>query len=152
MSAVVAHSDFVTTEQTYSKNIKLVYGYSFFQMFLVSIPVLVPYWKNSGLNISEIFLLQGIFGAVLIVFDLPAGYVADLFGRKKTMLLGSVITALGYQVLWLGTTFIDFAVFEIVVGIGLSLQSGCDVANSIATFPPMECPRSEIFESSFALQ
>ena len=63
-------------------------------MFLVCIPVLVPFWKNLGLTISEIFLLQGIFGAVLIIFDLPAGYVADLFGRKKTMLLGSVISAL----------------------------------------------------------
>lgn len=118
----------MTLEQTYNKNIKLIYGYSFFQMFLVCIPVLVPYWKNLGLNISEVFLLQGIFGAVLIIFDLPAGYIADLLGRKKTMLVGSIITALGYQILWLGTTFTHFAIFEMVVGIGLSLQSGSDVA------------------------
>ena len=71
----------MTTVQTYNKNIKLVYSYSFFMAFLVCIPVIVPYWKSYGLTISQIFTLQGIFGAALIVFDLPAGYIADLFGR-----------------------------------------------------------------------
>ncbi len=118
----------MTTVQTYNKNIKLVYSYSFFMAFLVCIPVIVPYWKSYGLTISQIFTLQGIFGAALIVFDLPAGYIADLFGRKKTMLIGSIISALGYMILWQGTTYTHFIFFEIVVGIGMSLQSGCDVA------------------------
>lgn len=96
--------------------------------FLICIPVIVPYWKSHGLTISQIFTLQGIFGAALIIFDLPAGYVADLFGRKKTMLFGSIISALGYMILWKGTTYSHFILFEIVVGIGMSLQSGCDVA------------------------
>lgn len=118
----------MTTVQTYNKNIKLVYSYSFFMAFLVCIPVIVPYWKSYGLTISQIFTLQGIFGAALIIFDLPAGYVADLFGRKKTMLVGSIVSALGYMILWQGTTYTHFIFFEIVVGIGMSLQSGCDVA------------------------
>ncbi len=96
--------------------------------FLVCIPVIVPYWNSHGLTTSQIFILQGIFGAALIIFDLPAGYLADLFGRKKTMLIGSAISALGYMILWRGNSFFDFVIFEIVVGIGMSLQSGCDVA------------------------
>lgn len=97
-------------------------------MFLVIIPVIVPFWEAKGLSIQQIFWLQGIFGAALIVFDAPAGYLADMFGRKITMIVGSVISALGFQILWFGETFWHFAIYELIVGLGLSLQSGCDVA------------------------
>lgn len=110
------------------KNFKKLYGYAFFQSFLIIIPVIVPFWQKKGLSLQEIFTLQGIFGFSLILFDAPAGYLADLFGRKKTMVIGSIVSALGFQILWFGQTFFDFAIYEIVVGVGLSLQSGCDIA------------------------
>jgi MFS family permease len=110
------------------KNIRKLYAYSFFQMFLVVMPIIVPFWQAKGLTLQEIFTLQGIFGFCLIVFDVPAGYAADLFGRKKTMILGALISAIGFQVLWLGQTFLHYAIYEIIVGLGISFQSGCDVA------------------------
>ena len=110
------------------KNLVKLYGYSFFQSFLIVIPVIVPFWQKKGLSLQEIFMLQGIFGFALILCDAPAGYLADLFGRKKSMIIGSLISALGFQILWFGQSFFDFAVYEVIVGIGLSLQSGCDVA------------------------
>lgn len=109
-------------------NIPKLYAFTFFQMFLVIIPVIVPYFQARGLNLQQVFTLQGIFGGALIVCDAPAGYIADFMGRKKTMMIGSIISAIGWQLLWLGNTFYDFALYEIVIGIGLSLQSGCDVA------------------------
>lgn len=112
----------------WEKNLFYLYGFSFFQVFLVSIPVIVPYWKELGLSLKEIFALQGIFGVTLLICDIPAGYLADLFGRKKTLVIGSTISALGFQLLWMGNHFYHFVVYEIILGIGLSLQSGCDVA------------------------
>jgi MFS family permease len=97
-------------------------------MFLVVIPIIVPYFQARGLNIQQIFTLQGIFGGVLILFDAPSGYIADVMGRKRTMLIGSVISAVGFQVLCFGQTFNHFVVYEVIIGLGLSLQSGCDVA------------------------
>jgi MFS family permease len=111
-----------------SGNIPKLYAYSFFQMFLVIMPVIIPFWESRGLTLKEIFTLQGIFGGALIVFDAPAGYLADLFGRKKAMVIGSIISALGFQILGFGRTFTHFAFYELVLGLGLSLQSGCDVA------------------------
>ena len=92
------------------------------------IPIIVPFWQAEGLTLKEIFMLQGIFGGSLIIFDAPAGYMADLFGRRRTLILGCIISALGFQILWMGHTFLDFAIYEVVVGLGLSLQSGSDVA------------------------
>lgn len=102
--------------------------YAFFLSFLVIIPVIVPFFQARGLTLQEIFLLQGIFGMALICFDVSAGYLADYLGRKKMLILGSVISALGYLVLCVGQNFFHFAIFEVVVGLGLSFQSGCDVA------------------------
>ncbi len=97
-------------------------------MFLVAIPVVVPFWQSLGLSLQQIFTLQGVFGGTLILFDLPAGYIADLFGRKKTLVLGSLISAIGFQLLWWGTSFTHFVLYEFILGVGLSLQSGCDIA------------------------
>ena len=102
--------------------------YAFFLAFLVVIPVIVPFFQAKGLSLKDVFLLQGIFGMALIFFDLPAGYLADYLGRKKMMVRGSIISAIGYSVLSFGDSFLHFAIFEVIVGLGLSFQSGCDVA------------------------
>lgn len=110
------------------KNILKLNIYSFFQMFLVIIPIIVPFWQAKGLTLQQIFSLQAIFGFAMIAFDLPAGYLADVLGRKKVMIIGSIITALGFQILWFGQSYFHFVIYEFVLGLGLSLQSGCDVA------------------------
>jgi MFS family permease len=110
------------------KNFAKLYAYSFFQSFLIIIPIIVPFWQKKGLSLHEIFMLQGVFGMTLIICDAPAGYFADLFGRKRSMVIGSFISAVGFQILWFGQTFMHFAIYEMVLGLGLSLQSGCDVA------------------------
>lgn len=109
-------------------NIPKLYAFTFFQMFLVIMPVIIPFFQSKGLNLQQIFTLQGIFGGTLIVFDAPAGYIADVFGRKITMIIGSVFSAVGFQFLWFGQGYYQFAIYEVIIGIGLSLQSGCDVA------------------------
>jgi MFS family permease len=120
--------DMETLQTRLRNNIPKVYIYAFFLNFLVMIPVLVPYWQSLGLTLREIFLLQGIFGGALVVCDAPAGYVADLLGRKRVLVTGATICALAFQILWFGKTFFDFAVMELLLGIGLSLESGCDIA------------------------
>src|SRR4051812_37770422 len=103
--------------QKLKRNVSVIYWYSFFVTFLVAIPIIVPYWEKFGLSVKEVFILQGIFGAVLIICDVPAGYVADLFGRKITMVIGSVVTALSFQILWMGSQFWHFAIFEALTGV-----------------------------------
>ncbi|MBC7740680.1 MAG: MFS transporter, partial [Bdellovibrionaceae bacterium] len=112
--------------------------FSFFQCFLVIIPVIVPYWQGLGLTLKEIFMLQGIFGVSLIIFDAPAGYLADIFGRKRSLVIGTIVSAVGWQVLWLGNTFSHFVIYEIILGLGLSLQSGCDIAMLYDTLDKLE--------------
>ena len=109
-------------------NIPKVYFLNFFMMFLVTIPIIVPYWKQFGLNLKNIYQLQAIFGLMMIILDVPAGYISDLFGRKKCLIIVGCFNALTYFILLNGKTFWHFALFEISAAIGFALYSGCDIA------------------------
>lgn len=109
-------------------NIPKVYALNFFMMFLVTIPIIVPYWKQFGLNLKDIYQLQAIFGLMMILLDVPAGYVSDMFGRKKCLIIVGVFNIFTYLILLNGKNFFHFALFEINAAFALALYSGCDIA------------------------
>ena len=109
-------------------NIPKIYVLNFFMMFLVTIPIIVPYWKQFGLNLKEIYQLQAIFGLMMIILDVPAGYISDLVGRKKCLVLVGCFNILTYFLLFSGKTFWHFALFEVSAAIAFAMYSGCDIA------------------------
>lgn len=109
-------------------NITKVYAFNFFMMFLVTIPIIVPYWKQFGLTMKEVYLLQAVFGFMMILLDVPAGYLSDLFGRKQCLIAVGIINIFSYQFLLHGKNFFGFVLFEICAALAYSLYSGCDIA------------------------
>lgn len=109
-------------------NLPKIFTFNFFYLFLVAIPVIVPYWKSFGLTLTNVYQLQAIFGGVLILLDVPAGYLSDLLGRKRILITVGVLNGLAFTWLAFGTTFMDFVWFEIISAVSISLCSGCDVA------------------------
>ncbi|WP_337961793.1 MFS transporter [Halobacteriovorax sp. GB3] len=112
----------------YKGNIPKIYAFRFFFMFLIIIPVIIPFYLSLNLSMSQIFILQAIMGFTVAVFEVPSGYLCDLWGRKKTMLLGSSLTAIGFIYLIFATTYELLIIHEIIIGIGLSMISGSDVS------------------------
>ena len=91
-------------------------------------PVIVPFFESRGLSMQQIFLLQAVFAVVVLVMEVPSGYAADILGRRITLLVGSVFIALGHTMLLFADGFGGLAVFELCLGIGVSLVSGTDLA------------------------
>lgn len=110
------------------RNINIIYGIAFFHSFMVIVPVLVPFFMSKGLSLAEIFYLQAIFAATIVLFEAPSGYFADIFGRRTALLIGSVIHGFGFLLLNFSDDFGSLVVFEITVGIAMSLLSGADIA------------------------
>ena len=54
-------------------------------MILIS-PVLLLYYQENGLTVKELFFFQGIFYLVSILIELPVGYIADCFSKKKVLI------------------------------------------------------------------
>ena len=110
------------------RNISLIYGLSFFQCFMLIVPVIVPFFVSKGLSLAEIFYLQAVFATTIVLLEAPSGYFADLFGRRTALMVGSVLHGLGYLLLTLADDMLGLMVFEIALGVAASLLSGADLA------------------------
>ena len=100
----------------------------FFQVFLVIMPIAVPFFQSKGLSMQEVFTLQAFFGFVVLITEVPSGYVADLFGRKRTLVIGAAIAGVGHSLLLVADGFWGLVLFELSLGIAHSLISGSDIA------------------------
>lgn len=97
-------------------------------MFLVIIPVIVPFLQDHGLDMRDVYLLQSVFAITVVILEVPSGYVADLIGRRRTLLIAGLFNGVGFAVLAAASSLTGFLTFEILVAVGASLYSGTDVA------------------------
>ena len=97
-------------------------------VFLVIMPILVPFFETRGLDMQDVFLLQAIFAAVVLLMEIPSGYLADVLGRKSTLVVGALFLGIGHSLLLVADDFFSLMLFEIGLGLGVSLVSGSDLA------------------------
>jgi len=100
----------------------------FCHSFMVLIPVFVPLLQGYGLSMSEVLQTQALFALTIAVCEVPSGYIADIWGRRNAVILGSILNGFGFFSLLWADTFVDFLVYEFILGVGFSLISGADLA------------------------
>lgn len=96
--------------------------------FAVVMPIITLYFQESGLLIRDIFVLQVIFSIAIVVFEVPSGYFADVFGRKGSLVLGVLVGTGGFLMYYLALGFWGFAAAEILLAISAAFLSGADSA------------------------
>ena len=116
------------TRRQLEKNLQRILVLAFFQVFLVLMPVIVLFFESRGLTLPEIFLLQAWFATVVLIMEVPSGYLADLLGRKRVMVTGTFVLAVGHSILLFAEGFWQLALFETCMGLAVSLISGADLA------------------------
>jgi MFS family permease len=83
---------------------------------------------DAGLNNTEAFSANAFFTAGMLIFEIPTGIVADIWGRKLSYLLGAftlAITTALYLWLWyLQASFWPWAIVSIFLGLGFTFFSG----------------------------
>ncbi len=89
----------------------------------------IVYMVNSGhLNPLQLVLLGTIIELTYFVFQLPTGVLADAYSKRFCVVAGWVLTGAGFAMQGLSPTFLNFALAQIVVGIGAALQDGAQAA------------------------
>ena len=113
---------------TLQRNITALYCIKVSKWFSLIMPIIVLFYQENGLGLKEIFLLKSVYSIVSVALDIPTGYLADAWGRKKCLLAGCLIAFGGTVTYSLAYTFGAFLLAEILLGIGQSLVSGADSA------------------------
>ncbi len=89
---------------------------------------MVLFYQSNNMGMHEVFLLKAIYSVAIVVMEIPSGWMADVWGRKKTLLLGSILGSLGFLSYSFSYGFWAFAAAEIILGVGQSFISGADSA------------------------
>ena len=110
------------------RNITRLYGFAFFDQFMLVIALWVPYLTTQGISMRQFMELQAFFAIVILCGEVPSGLLSDLWGRKKTLLLGTTLKAVSFSTLPLWSSYEGFLFYHLLMGIALSLISGGDVA------------------------
>ena len=96
--------------------------------FMVAMPIIVLFFQEHGLSLTEVMILQAIYSLSVALFEIPSGYIADIFGRKQTIVFSTIFSFIGFLVFSFYGGFYAFALAQVLVGIGGSLMSGSDSA------------------------
>jgi MFS family permease len=110
------------------RNVVLYYAYSFLVGFYIATGTTVLFERRLGLSFAQIFTLDAIYMLMFILFEIPSGALADLIGRKKTMLAGLGILVLAAFATGSSQNFTHLFLSFFLWAIGFSLISGSSEA------------------------
>lgn len=105
------------------RNTKVFYWAEFGRSLVFIIPVWIMLLRERiGVDGAALYLAVGFVTQLLL--ELPTGALADLIGRKKTVILAYIIDALQYIGMAFATNLPQFLVLSIVSGTAEALRSG----------------------------
>ena len=105
-------------------NIIKLYLLKAVKWFMIVMPIIVLFFESKGLSLTQIMILQGTYSLFVALFEIPSGFFADIYGRKNSLVIGSIFLFLGYLIFSFFSGFNEFLFAEILLGIGGSLISG----------------------------
>lgn len=90
------------------------------------------------MTVLEVVYTEILFGAVIIVCEVPAGWLADRFGRKRLIVTGLIFEAVMFGILLSADTFWAFATAIMFSALGAALLSGAEHALLYESLQHME--------------
>ncbi len=91
-------------------------------------PIMLLFIQSNNMGMTELLVLKAIYSVAIVAMEIPSGWMADVWGRKKTLLLGSILGSAGFLIYSFSYGFLAFIVAEIILGLGHSFVSGADSA------------------------
>ena len=110
------------------RNLFALYLIKLSKWFSLVMPIIVLFYEEQGLGLHEVFLLKSVYSVAAVTLEIPSGYLADVWGRKRCLLWGSVLFFLGYLLYSFTGAFSAFLCAELLLGAGQTLVNGADSA------------------------
>jgi len=98
------------------------------QIFYLYSLFFIPYAFSIGLNLTQVGIIFSALALSSLIFEIPTGAIADIFGRKFSVVLGYVLMGTIFTALFFTTNFYWIIVLFFLLGISNTLQSGASDA------------------------
>jgi MFS family permease len=85
--------------------------------------VLLPLWANElGLTLAQAGLLRTTYSGGMALFQIPAGLLAERWGERRLLAVGTAVTALGFVAAGWAGGFTSLLVLLLAAGLGSGVQ------------------------------
>lgn len=111
-----------------NRNILALYLVKLSKWFSLVMPIIVLFYEKHGLGLHDVFILKSVYSVAAVTLEIPSGYLADVWGRKKCLVSGCILFFIGYLVYSFTSSFTAFLGAELLLGIGQTLVNGADSA------------------------
>lgn len=118
------------------RNIKLDYLVTFITNLNMQSSVWVLYLAYCNMSLMQIGILEGIYHATSIICEIPSGALADLLGRRRSMILSHICVSISCIIMLFSRSFWLFALSFIVQALGNNFNSGSEEA---LVYDSMKC-------------
>jgi hypothetical protein len=86
------------------------------------------YYRHFDLSFEQIGFLVSASLTAILLFEIPTGSFADIYGKKTSIIIGSFVSLIGLGFLAFGSDFLVFAIGFVLLGIGRAFRSGAENA------------------------
>lgn len=113
---------------------------------------LILYLLSKNLSLYHCNILMIVFYLTIFVCEIPTGIIADLYGRKISVVLGFLLYTISLIIFITSNSFIMFVLSQIISGIAITLESGALEAWAIESLDIYNDSTSinELFSKSYS--
>ncbi|MEJ2252114.1 MAG: MFS transporter [Candidatus Lokiarchaeota archaeon] len=91
-------------------------------------PILILFLQAATLNYLEIFWVFTIGSITSLIIEIPTGIIADLFGKRRSIIISKFGIFISFFVYGLSSTFWMFVLAQVLYQLGNSFRSGTETA------------------------
>ncbi|MBQ3034581.1 MAG: MFS transporter [Alphaproteobacteria bacterium] len=103
---------------------RYLYFVNALQHLMFCLPVLMLFYQYKNVSQGDFFFIQGLALGAVFLLEIPSGYIADIFSRKSSLIIGMFGWLFGYLCWIFGSGFFFMLIGELIFAVGISFISG----------------------------
>lgn len=106
------------------RNVSISYIYSFLLELNITSAIWVLYLAYKGMSLTQIGIIESIFHITSLLFELPTGAIADIYGKKFAVITGRIVSIASCILMITSNSFFGFSIAFILSAASMNLNSG----------------------------
>ena len=111
-----------------SRNIPILYAATMIGGMLFYIPILAVYFEHELFTATSVALVFAVEAFAGVVLEVPTGAIADLFGRRRTLIAAHLVLLCAVLLLQIGGNMAVLLGYAVLSAFARGLNSGTDEA------------------------